>query len=69
MIDTGSTVILRTKKAIYSPCKITKMSKVDVTVTFFKGMTWDKEAQKHVEEHAVETIPRKEIVSISERDK
>lgn len=68
MIDTGSLVILRTKDAIYSPCKITRMNKQDVAVTFFKGMRWDKESERYIEDHAIETIPRKRIICISERN-
>lgn len=67
MIDKGSLVILRTKDAIYSPCKITSIDKTVVGVQFFKGMRWDKEKERYVEDHVIETIPRKEIVCISER--
>lgn len=67
MIDTESTIILRTKDAIYSPCKITNMSKTDVAVRFFKGMRWDKEAERYVGDYVVDIIPRKKIVCISER--
>lgn len=67
MIDKGSLVILRTKDAIYSPCKIVNMSKQDVAVTFFKGMRWDKEKERYVEDRVIEVIPRKNIIRISER--
>lgn len=69
MIDTGSTVVLLTKDAIYSTCRIVKMSKNDVAVKFFKGRTWDKKTQRYVDEHAVDIVPRKKIISISERTK
>jgi len=66
-IGKGSTVVLRTKDAIYSTCKIVAMSKENVTVTYFAGMKKDRETGEYYEDRPVETIPRKKIVSMSER--
>lgn len=68
MIDKGSNVILLTKDAIYSPCRITNMSKNDIAVRFFKGMVWNKDTETYEENHTIERIPRKNIVCISERN-
>jgi len=67
-IGKGSTVVLRTKNAIYSTCKIVAMSDENVTVTYFTGMNKDRETgEYYIEDRPVETIPRKKIVSMSER--
>ena len=67
MIGKGSTVVLRTKDAIYSTCKIIAMSDENVTVTYFAGMKKDRETGEYYEDRPVETIPRKKIVRMSER--
>lgn len=67
MIDKGSTVILRTKDAIYSPCQVLAISKENLTVTYFAGMKKNRETGEFHEERPVETIPRQKIVSLSER--
>lgn len=67
MIDKGSTVVLRTCDAIYETCQIVAMSVDNVTVTYFAGMQKDRKTGKANEIRPVETIPRKKIVSMSER--
>lgn len=67
MIGKGSTVILRTVDAIYSPCKVVSMSGDNVTVTYFAGMKKDRETGRYREDHKVETISRKKILSLQER--
>ena len=67
MIQNGSTVIIRTKDAIYSPCKITSITPDNVTVTYYAGSKKDRKTGELYEDHPVETISRKNITSISER--
>lgn len=67
MIGKGSTVILRTVDAIYSPCKVVAMSDDNVTVTYFAGMKKDRKTGKYYEDRPVETIARKKILSLQER--
>lgn len=67
MIEKDSTAVVRTIDAIYSPCTIIAVSKENITVTFFAGMKRDRKTGVFVEEHSVETIPRKKIISMSER--
>lgn len=73
MIQNGSLVVLKTASAIYSPCTIVSMggsNKVEksssITITFFAGMKRDQKGKLYAD-HRTETIPNKEIVSISER--
>ncbi len=67
MIGKGSTVVLRTRDAIYSTYEIVAMSDENVTVTYFAGMKKDRETGEYHEDRPVETIPRKKIVRMSER--
>lgn len=67
MIEKGSTVILRTKEAIYAPCKVIAISSESVTITYFAGAKRDRETGEYQDNHPVETIARKKIVSLSER--
>lgn len=67
MITENSTAVIRTTDAIYSPCVVIAVSKENVTVKFFAGMKRDRKTGVFVEEHSVETIPRKKIISMSER--
>lgn len=67
MIEKGSTVVLRTIDAIYSPCKIVSMSKENVTVTYFAGNRKDRKTGEFCEDRPVEVVPRKKIIVISER--
>ena len=67
MIEKGSTVILRTTDAIYSPCQVISMSKDNVTVTYFAGKKKDRQTGEFADCHIVEIIPRKKIVRMSER--
>lgn len=67
MISKGSTVILRTKDAIYSPCTIVAISSLNITVTYSAGQKKDSRTGRLVKSHPIETIPRKEILKMSER--
>lgn len=67
MIGKESIIVLRTKDAIYSTCKIIAMSDENVTVTYFAGMKKNRETGKYYEDRPVETIPRKKIIRMSER--
>lgn len=67
MIQKGSTIVLRTKEAIYSTCEIVAISDENVTVTYFAGVKKDRQTGKMHEVRPVEIIPRKKIVSMSER--
>lgn len=67
MIEEGSTVILRTKNAIYSTCKVVALSDSNVTIEYFAGMKRDRTTKKMRESRPIETIARKNIVSMSER--
>jgi len=67
MITEGSTVILRTTDAIYSPCKVVAISSDNVTVTYFAGTKRNRETGEYKDEHPVVTIPKKKIVSLEER--
>lgn len=67
MIQKGSTIILRTTDAIYSTCKIISMSDDNITITYIAGIKKDRKTGKSYEDRQVETIPRKKIISISER--
>lgn len=67
MIQKDSIVELRTKDAIYSTCKIVAISDENVTITYFAGMKKDRQTGKMHEVRPVEIIPRKKIISMSER--
>lgn len=62
MINPGSTVVIRTEKATYSPCLIVATSKDNVTVSFFKGVQRNGKGG-----WSQETIARKDIKYMSER--
>jgi len=62
MINVGSTVVIRTNKATYSPCRIVKMSSDNVVVSFFSGPPKGKRGG-----WVTETIPKKDIEHMSER--
>lgn len=64
MIQMGDNAILRTKKAIYSPCEILSISSKAVTVRFCKEVEWDAQSQKMVSNWATETIDRSKMVSL-----
>jgi hypothetical protein len=65
MIQEGSMAVLRTKKASYKPCKIVKSGGKNVTVTFFAGIKKDRATGEYYEDRPVETIPFREIVSLT----
>jgi hypothetical protein len=67
MIQKGSTVILRTRNAIYSPCEVALLHRNSVAVKYLAGMKKDRKTGKMVEDRRVETISRNDIVSMSER--
>lgn len=67
MIEKNSTVVLLTKDAIYCTCKIVAVSMENVTITYFAGMKRDRTTGEFHMQHPVETIPRKNIISMSER--
>jgi hypothetical protein len=67
MIQKDSVVVLRTKEAVYSTCKIVSMGKENITIKYFTGMQKDNQTGQMRGDHRVETISRKNIVDISER--
>lgn len=67
MIQRGSTAIVRTKNAIYSPCEIIALNTESVTITYFAGMKKDRKTGKMYEDHPIEKISRDKIVSLQER--
>lgn len=67
MIQKGSTAIVRTRNAIYSPCQIVLLHENSVAVEYLAGMKKDSKTGKMVEDRRVDTIPRNQIVSMSER--
>lgn len=67
MIKEGSRVILQTKRAIYSTCEVTAISKKNITITYCAGVKLDRKTGEYQMVNPVETIPVKEIVCISER--
>lgn len=67
MITKDSTAVIRTVDAIYSPCQVIAVSGKNITITFFSGMKRDRKTGVFIEEHSVETIPHKRILSMSER--
>lgn len=67
MIREGSTIVLRTNNAIYSPCKVVSISDQNITVTYCAGTKRNRTTGEFQENHPVEIIPRKEIISMSER--
>ncbi len=67
MIKQGSTVVLRTKEAIFSPCKVMAITKENITVTYFAGTKRDRETGEFSEVHPVETISMKNVKYLSER--
>lgn len=67
MISPGSTVILRTKDAIYSPCTIIAISEQSITITYVARNKKDRATGKYSESRPVETILRKDILSLSSR--
>ncbi len=68
MIKEGSTVVLRTKYAVYCTCKILNMSKSSLTITYCAGTKRDNETGEILEKHITETISLKEVVKMSERN-
>lgn len=67
MIQKGSTVIVRTRNAIYSPCQIALLHAKSIAVTYLKGMKKNRETGEMVRDYRVDTIPRNQIISMSER--
>lgn len=65
-IGENSTIILRTKDAIYAPCKIASMSNENITVTYVR-IEKNQKTGKYRAVHHTETIPRKNVVRMSER--
>jgi len=64
-IQVEATLNLRTKKAIFLPCKVVKAGEKSVTVTYCAGMKKDRQTGEWFENHPVETIPARDIVSVS----
>ncbi len=60
-------VILKTARAIYSPCRIISSNDQQIIVTYFAGMKRDPETKRMVEDHKINTIPRSDIISLQER--
>lgn len=68
MIKEGSSVILITKNAIFSPCKILSVGKTGFTITYFAGSKRNRQTGKFDEVRPVVIIPFKDIDKISERN-
>ena len=67
MIEKGSTIVLQTTDAIYSTCRVVAISDENVTVTYYAGTKKDRQTREMHEVRPVEVIPRKKIISMSER--
>lgn len=67
MIQKDSIVVLRTKEAVFSPCKVITLNEENITVTYFAGTKRDRETGEFGEVHRVETIPIKKVTYLSER--
>lgn len=67
MIKEGSTLIVTTENAIFSPCKVVSVGKTGLTITYFAGSKRDRQTGKLNEVRPVVTISFKDIVKISER--
>ena len=67
MIKEGSTLILTTENAIFSPCEVVGIGKTGVTITYYAGSKRDRQTGKFNEVRPVVTIPFKDIVKVSER--
>jgi hypothetical protein len=67
MIKSGDMAVLRTKESIYCPCQIVMTNENNVVVTYLAGYKKDKSTGEIRPNHKIDTISRKEIVSISKR--
>lgn len=67
MIEVGSKIILKTIDAIYEPCFVIKKSPQSITVKYHRGTRKDKKTGEYREDYQVDTIPTRDIVSMSER--
>jgi len=67
MIQEGSTVILRTDDAIFSPCEVVSLSKNNIVVSYFEGTKKDRRTGKFQGNYKIATIPFGKIVKLEER--
>ncbi len=67
MIQIGSTVILRTENAFYSPCKIVRLGTDNITISYYPEIKNDNKTGKIIASSKQETISRKKIISMCER--
>jgi hypothetical protein len=67
MIQEGSTVVLMTDEALFSPCEVVSLSRDNIVVTYFEGMKKDRKTGKVQGSYKTATIPFKKIVKLEER--
>jgi hypothetical protein len=67
MIATGSMIILATKEAIYSPCKVLDLNANSVRIQYFAGTKKDRVTGEFKQVHLTETILIKNVTQMSER--
>ncbi len=68
MIKEGSTLVITTDNAIFSPCEVLSVGKTGITITYFAGSKRDRQTGKFNEVRPVVTIPFKDIKKVSERN-
>jgi len=67
MIHDGSTVVLMTKDAVYSTCKIISINAKNITIAYYTCSSKFSETGEIQKQYHTEVISRKNIVSMSER--
>jgi len=67
MISDGTTVILRTEDAIYSPCKIVRINKKSLLISYCPGTTMDKNTGTLKPDRKTISIATKDVLYIKER--
>lgn len=67
MVKKGSTVVIHTKDAIYSPCQVVSINDRNVVVQYYAGMKKNRSTGEFFEDCPMETIPLQKIFYMSER--
>ena len=62
MIEKGNTIVLATKLATYSPCRVVAISPINITVLYVASSKEDSGVNRKTE-----TIPLKNVTHMSER--
>lgn len=67
MVEVGRTVVLRTKRAVYTTCKIVSLGKEAIAVSYMVADALELVRGRLVLVYMRETVAAKDIVSVSER--